>query len=144
MTNSVAHLGQAKMIFLIGSNITEAHPVAGALVKKAVRNGCRLVVADPRRTEIAKHAERHLALKVGSDIALLNGLMRVIITEDLYDHDYVAKNTEGFEELRQTVMEYTPEKAAALCGLPAEVIVATARELASVKPAMLVYTLGIT
>ena len=144
MTNSFAHLGQAKMIFMIGSNITEAHPVAGTYVKRAVRNGCRLIVADPRRTPIAKHAERHLPLKVGSDVALLNALMRVLIVEDLYDKAYVANNTENFEKLREVVMEYTPEKAAAISGIPAEVIVATARDLASVKPAMLVYTLGIT
>ena len=70
MTNSFAHMGGAKMIFLIGSNITEAHPVAGTLVKQAVRKGCRLIVADPRRTGIAKEAETHLQLRVGSDIAL--------------------------------------------------------------------------
>jgi formate dehydrogenase major subunit len=144
MTNSFAHLEQAKMIFLIGSNTTEAHPVAGSMIKRAVRNGCRLIVADPRRFSLARHAERHLPLKVGSDVALLNGLMRVLITEDIYDKDYVAKNTEDFEALREAVMDYTPEKAGSICGIPAEEIVATARDLASVKPVMLIYTLGIT
>ena len=132
------------MIFLTGSNITEAHPVAGSMIKRAVRNGCRLIVADPRKIDIVKHAERYLPLKVGSDIALLNAMMRVLITEGLYDKDYVANNTEGFEGICETVKEYTPEKAESICGIPAEVIVATARDLASVKPAMLVYTLGIT
>lgn len=144
MTNSFAHLGQAKMIFMIGSNITEAHPVAGTLVKRAVLNGCRLIVADPRRTKITQHAERYLPLKVGSDVALINAMMRVLITEDLYDKDYVAQNTEDFEALKATVMEYTLEKAEGICGIPAAEIADTARALASVKPAMLIYTLGIT
>lgn len=132
------------MIFLIGSNITEAHPVAGSLVKKAVRAGCRLIVADPRRSGIAKFAERHLQLKVGSDIALLNAVMHVLIKEELYDKDYVLHKTKDFESLKNTAAAWTPERASPICGIPAEAIVLTARELASVKPAMLVYTLGIT
>lgn len=144
MTNSFAHMGEAKMIFLIGSNITEAHPVAGTLVKQAVRKGCRLIVADPRRTGIAKEAESHLQLRVGSDIALLNAIMHVLIKEDLYDRHYVARHTLGFEELRDNVANCTPESAAPICGIDAETIRQTARTLASVKPAMLAYTLGIT
>lgn len=144
MTNSFAHLARAKMVFLIGSNITEAHPVAGAFLKQAVRNGCRLFVADPRRSGIAKESERHLQLKVGSDIALLNAIMHVLIKEELYDKEYVRKHTAGFEELKNTVLEYSPKKAAPICGISAEIITQTARELASVKPAMLLYTLGIT
>lgn len=132
------------MVFLIGSNITEAHPVAGAFLKQAMRNGCRLIVADPRRTAIAKLAETHLQLKVGSDIALLNAIMHVIIKENLYDKHYIEKNTEGFEELKAVTAEYTPEKAESICNVPAETIIEVARELASVKPAMLAYTLGIT
>ena len=102
MTNSFAHLGEAKMLLLIGSNITEAHPVAGTLVKRAVRNGCRLIVVDPRRTGIAKEAETHLQLRVGSDIALLNAIMHVLIRDDLYDKHFVARHTLGFEELRRS------------------------------------------
>ena len=144
MTNSFAHMGEAKMIFLIGSNITEAHPVAGAFVKQAVRMGCRLIVADPRRTGIAKEAESHLQLRVGSDIALLNAIMHVLIKEDLYDKHSVAQHTLGFEELRHNVASCSPESAAPICGIDAETIRQTARALASVKPAMLAYTLGIT
>ena len=127
MTNSFAHMGEAKMIFLIGSNITEAHPVAGTLVKQAVRKGCRLIVADPRRTGIAKEAESHLQLRVGSDIALLNAIMHVLIKEDLYDRHYVARHTLGFEELRDNVASCTPESAAPICGIDAETIRQTAR-----------------
>ena len=144
MTNSFAHLARAKMAFLIGSNITEAHPVAGALLKQAVRNGCRLFVADPRRTGIAKAAERHLQLKVGSDIALLNAIMHVLIAEDLYDKDYVRQKTMHFDALQKAVADYTPRRAALICGIAPEPIVETARALASVKPAMLLYTLGVT
>ncbi len=144
MTNSFAHVRDAKMVFLLGSNITEAHPVAATFLKQAVRNGCRLIVADPRRTGIAKLAETHLQLKVGSDIALLNAIMQVIIEENLYDKAYVEKNTEGFENLKKTVAAYTPEMASPICGIPAGVIAQVARDLASVQPAMLAYTLGIT
>lgn len=144
MTNSFAHMRRAKLLFLIGSNITEAHPVAGAFVKQAVRSGCRLIVADPRRTGIAKVAETHLQLKVGSDIALLNAIMHVLIKEDLYDKAYVAANTEGFDSLKAAVADCTPESAAPICGIDPATITATARALASVKPAMLAYTLGIT
>lgn len=144
MTNSFKHFKDAKMIFLIGSNITEAHPVAATFVKRAVRAGCKLIVADPRRTDAVRFASRHLQLKVGSDVALLNALMHVLIEEGLYDKEYVAKKTEAFEELRRTVRDYPPEKASPVCGISPEDIRAAARELASVKPAMLMYTLGIT
>jgi len=144
MTNSFKHLKEAKLVFLTGSNITEAHPVAGAFLKQAVRAGCRLIVVDPRRTEIAKIAESHLQIKVGSDIALLNAIMHVLIKENLYDAAFVAKNTEGFDALKEALVSWTPEKSALICGIAADVIVDTARTLASVKPAMLAYTLGIT
>ena len=144
MTNSFAHIKHAKLIFLIGSNITEAHPVAGTLVKQAINAGCTLIVADPRRTGIAKEAHKHLQLKVGSDIALLNALMHVIIAEDLYDKEFVATKTEGFEALKTAVSKYTPKMAAPICGIAPKVIEETARMLAAVKPAMMAYTLGIT
>ena len=144
MTNSFKHIREAKLVFLIGSNITEAHPVAGTFLKQAVRAGCRLIVADPRRTGIVPYAEKHLPLKVGSDIALLNSLMHVIIEEELYDKDFVENNTENFEALRLTVAEYPPNKAAQICGIPATDIRQTARILASAKPGMMAYTLGIT
>ncbi len=95
MTNSFADFARAKMLLVIGSNTTEAHPVAGTFLKQAVRRGARLIVLDPRRTGIARHAHRHLPLKVGSDIALINGLMHVLISEDLYDRRYVESCTMG-------------------------------------------------
>jgi formate dehydrogenase major subunit len=144
MTNSFSDFAKARMILVIGSNMTEAHPVAGAAVKRAVLNGAELLVADPRRTELAEKAALHIPLKVGSDIALLNGLMHVLITEDLYDKKYVESCCVGFEELKNKVMEYPPERAAEICGLSPDLIRQVARRLAAVKPAMLMYTLGIT
>lgn len=124
--------------------MTEAHPVASTFVKNAVANGAKLIVADPRKHRLVDFATMHLPLKVGSDIALLNGIMHVLIDEDLYDHQFVDACTVGFDELKQKVMEYPPERAAEISGISSDQIRAVARELASVKPVMLCYTLGIT
>ena len=144
MTNSFADFGKAKMFFIIGSNMTEAHPVAATFVKNAVNNGAQLVLVDPRRTALADFANIHLRLKVGSDIALLNGLMHVLIKEELYAKEYVQTCTVGFEELKAAVENYPPERAAQISGVPAEQIVEVARLMAANRPAMLMYTLGIT
>lgn len=144
MTNSFAHFAKAKFFLVIGSNMTEAHPVAATFVKQAVKDGAQLIVVDPRRTGIAEHATVHLPLRVGTDIALLNAIMHVLIRDDLYDKEYVQRYTEGFEELAEKVREYPPERAAEICGVDAQIIRHVARQLASVKPAMLIYTLGIT
>jgi len=144
MTNSFADYAKAKMIILIGTNITEAHPVAGTFVKDAVLAGAKLIVIDPRRTDMVDFADMFIQLKVGSDVALINALMNVLITENLYDKKYVDSCTEGFEELKKKAMEYPPEKAAKISGIPADTIRELARKMASVKPAMLMYTLGIT
>ena len=144
MTNSFADFSKAKMFFVIGSNMTEAHPVAATFVKNAVQNGGRLIVADPRRTALTRFAEKHLPLKVGTDVALLNGLMNVLITENLYAREYVESCTSGFDELKAKVLEYPPERAASICGVDADSIREAARAMAEVRPAMLMYTLGIT
>mgnify|MGYP000442615746 CR=1 FL=1 len=144
MTNSFGDFARAKLILAIGTNMTEAHPVASSFVKNAVQNGGELIVVDPRRTGLADHASQHLQLRVGSDIALLNGLMHVLITEDLYDKEYVKNCCAGFDELKKKVMEYPPERAAEISGIDAETIRQVARKLATVRPAMLAYTLGIT
>ena len=144
MTNSFADYAKAKMIILVGTNITEAHPVASTFVKDAVLAGAKLIVIDPRRTDMVDFAEMHVPLKVGSDVALINGVMNVLIEENLYDKKYVDSCTEGFEDLKKKVMEYPPERAAEISGIPADTIRELARKMASVKPAMLMYTLGIT
>jgi formate dehydrogenase major subunit len=144
MTNSFADFMKAKMILVIGSNMTEAHPVAATFVKDAAIGGAELIVVDPRRTDLVDFAKMHVPLKVGSDVALINSVMNVLIEENLYDKTYVENCTVGFGELREKVLEYPPERAAEITGVSADTIRALARRLASVKPAMLMYTLGIT
>ena len=132
------------MFLCIGTNMIEAHPVAATFLKNAVRNGAELIVVDPRRHQLVDFATLHVPIKAGSDIAFLNGVMNVLIAEDLYDKKFVGSCCVGFEALRDKVMEYPPERAAEICGIRAELIRDVARRLAAVKPAMLCYTLGIT
>ncbi len=113
-------------------------------MKKAVRKGATLVVADPRKIWLTKLAKRHLQLRPGSDVWLLNAIMHVILEEGLQDEDYIRDKTEGFEQVAEVVKRYTPEEAERVTGVPAEDIRATAREYASEKHAAIFYTLGIT
>jgi formate dehydrogenase major subunit len=144
MTNSFNEFARAKMFMVIGSNMIEAHPVAATFVKNAVMRGAKLIVVDPRRHRLVDFATLHAPIRVGSDIAFLNALMHVLITEDLYDRKFVSSCTIGFEELKAKVMEYPPERAAEICGVSATLIREVARQAAVVKPMMLCYTLGIT
>ncbi len=144
MTNSFNEFPKAKLFFVIGSNMIEAHPVAATFVKNAVMNGAKLIVADPRRHALTDFADMHLQIRVGSDIALINGLMHVLIQEALYDKSFVKSCTMGFEALKQKVMEYPPERAAEICGVEADTLREAARLMAAIKPMMLCYTLGIT
>ena len=129
---------------MIGSNTTEAHPVLALRIKKAVRNGATLVVADPRAIWLTKLAKRHLQLRPGSDVWLLNALMHVILEEGLQDDAYIAAHCEDFEAVREVVARYTPEEAERVTGVGAEAIRATAREYATERHAAIFYTLGIT
>jgi len=144
MTNSFGEFENAKLFFLIGTNMTEAHPVASYFVKRAKLKGAKLIVADPRYQALAKKADIYAQIKVGSDIAFINGLMNVLITENLYDKKFVEENTEKFDEMKEVVMKYTPERAAEISGVSADMIREIARTMAAVKPGMLCYTLGIT
>ncbi len=144
MTNSIKEIAGADFILAIGTNTTESHPIIGLQVKKAIRNGATLAVADPRKTEVAFLAHRHLQLKPGSDIALLNGLAHVIITEDLYDKEFVARRTENFEVLKDAVAKYTPEHVEEITGVPAAVTREVARGYAGAENATILYTMGLT
>ena len=145
MSNSIEEIAGADMILTIGSNTTEAHPVISLRMKKAVRNGANLVVIDPRKIELTRWAKRHIQLKIGTDIPVLNAMAHVIIKEGLYDAEYVESRTEGFEALKRHVGIYTPEFAEELSGVPATQIIDTAREYAAASPkASICYTLGIT
>jgi len=144
MTNSIEDLAKSQAFLVIGSNTTEQHPVIGTVVKRAVRKGARLIVADPRNIELARMATMHLKLQPGSNIALLNGLCHVIIKEDLYDKEFVAQRTEGFAEMKAMVEKYTPEFVESITGVPAADIVQAARIYATSKPAAILYAMGIT
>ena len=146
MTNSIRDITEeSRCIFIIGSNTTEQHPVIGIKVRRAKRfRGAKLIVADPRRIDIADYADLHLRHKPGTDIALLNGLMHVILREGWHDRDFIAERTEGFEELETVVKKYTPEVVSQITGVPAEQIEEAARMLAENRPATVLYAMGIT
>src|SRR5438270_13315894 len=113
----------AEVIIIIGANPTVNHPVAATFIKNAVKDrGAKLIVMDPRRQMLSRHAWRHLAFKPGSDVALLNAMLHTIITEGLTDQQYIAGYTEGYEELAAKIKDFAPEDMADVCGIPAETI----------------------
>ncbi len=143
-TNSIPEIENARFLFVIGSNTTEAHPVLALRIKKAVRNGATLVVADPRKIWLTKLATRHLQLRPGTDVWLLNAMMHTILAEGLQNEEYIRELTEDFDAVREVVARYSPEDAEKVTGVPADDIRATAREYASERHAAIFYTLGIT
>ncbi len=144
MTNSIGEIRDADFLLVIGSNTTEAHPIIAMEMKRAVRRGATLVVADPRQIWLTTIAERHLMLKPGTDVWLLNAMAHVIVTEGLAAHAWIEANTEGFAAVEDAVRNYTPEKAEEITGVPAQDIRKTAREYARTRKAGVYYTLGIT
>jgi formate dehydrogenase alpha subunit len=146
MTNSIRDIAeQSGCIFIIGSNTTEQHPVIGIKIRRAKRQrGAKLIVADPRRIDIATYADLHLRHKPGTDLALLNGLMHIIIREGWQDQKFVDERTEGFEALKEVVAKYTPEVVAEITGVPAEQLEQAARMMAENRPGSLLYAMGIT
>jgi len=144
MTNSIGEIRSADFLFVIGSNTTEAHPIIAMEMKRAVRRGATLVVADPRAIWLTEIATRHLQLRPGTDVWLLNAMAHVIIAEGLTDESFISGNTEGFESVRDAVVDYTPARAEQVTGVPAEAIRRTAREYAGTRKAGIYYTLGIT
>ncbi len=144
MTNSIGEIRDADFLFVIGSNTSEAHPIIAMEMKQAVRRGATLVVADPRAIWMTSIAEKHMQLKPGTDVWLLNAMAHVIVDEDLIDHQFINQQTENFESVKQAVAAYTPEKAEAITGVSAEDIRWTARRYATTEKAGIYYTLGIT
>ena len=135
VTNVFADVSRADIVLIAGSNTTTNHPVAATFIKQAARAGARLVVVDVRRTPIADFATHMAQIEPGSDVAFYNGLMHVLVREGLLDRDYIDRHTEGFEELEQLVMaEYSPDQAAAICGVPAEEIIEIARTIGQATP----------
>ena len=145
MTNSIEEIEHAEMILAIGTNTTENHPVIGAKVKRAVRQrGAKLLVIDPREIALTKYADLWLRQKPGTDVAVLNGLMNVIIAEKLYAADYVKNRTEGFEALKKLVKKYTPAYVEEISGIPAEELRKAARMYAGAERASILYAMGLT
>lgn len=144
MTNPAADVKNADVVFITGSNTTEAHPVIGAYVKQAVNRGTKLIVADPIRIPLAEIADVYLQIKPGTSLALSNGMLNVIFAEGLEDKEYIGKNTAGAEALRELVAEYTPERTAEICGVKADDIARAARMYASAGAASILYCMGIT
>jgi formate dehydrogenase alpha subunit len=145
MTNSVPEFGTDTQCFLItGSNTTEAHPLVASHVLAGKERGAKIVVVDPRRIQISRLADLHLRPRPGTDVAWINGLMNVIISEGLQDQAFIEERTEGYEELRQVVLKYTPERVEEIAGIPADDLRAAARMYAQSKPAAILYAMGIT
>ncbi len=145
MTNSIEDIGEADVILVIGSNTTEAHPVLALNIINAVKTrGAKLIVLEPRRIPLVRHAALWLAQKPGTDVALLNGLMHVIIEEGLVDEDFIAGKTEDFKKVKTVVKKYTPEYVEKITGLAADRIREAARLYGSAGVAAIIYAMGIT
>ena len=146
MTNSISDLtNDAEVIFIIGSNTTEAHPVIGSKIKHAVAQGkSQLIVADPRKIELANYAKIYLQQRPGSDVALLNAMMKVILDENLYDEKFVNDRTEGFEDLKKELESASIEVLCKIANLDVEDVKKAARFFANAKTASIVYSMGIT
>lgn len=136
---------QAAAMLIIGSNTTEQHPVFGTMIRQAVlRRGVKLVVADPRRIDMVEFATLHIRQKPGTDIALINGIMNIILEKGWEDKTFIEKRTEGFEEFSATVADYPPEKVAEITGVAVEQLYMAAEILAMNKPMAVMWAMGIT
>jgi formate dehydrogenase alpha subunit len=145
MTNSIAELEDSDCILVIGSNTTETHPVISTFIKRAARlKNKNLIVIEPRRIDLVRHASLWLRQRSGTDIAVINGLMHVIIQENLHDQAYIEARTENFEALKETVAKYTPEYVEQISGVPAEDLRRAARLYGQAQAASIVYAMGIT
>lgn len=145
MTNSIEEIEFADVILATGTNTTENHPMIGARVKRAIRqHEAKLIVIDPREIGLVKYADIWLRQKPGTDVAVLNGLMNVIINENLYARDYVAHRTEGFEALKNVLEKYTPDYVEEISGVPADDLKKAARMYAEADKASILYAMGIT
>jgi formate dehydrogenase major subunit/formate dehydrogenase alpha subunit len=146
MSNSMDDIVEhSRAIFIIGSNTTEQHPVFGAMIRQAVlRRGVKLLVADPRRIDIAEFAALHLRQRPGTDVALLNGIMHVILRDDRHAVDFIADRCDGFDDFQAAVERYTPEYVAEITGVAAHDIRRAAQLLADHHPAAVIWAMGIT
>jgi formate dehydrogenase major subunit len=134
----------AETIIVIGANPTINHPVAATYIKNAAKRGAKLIVMDPRRQTLSRHADLHLAFKPGSDVAMLNAMINTIITEGLTDEQYIAGYTEGYDDLKARIGEFTPEKMEPICGIPAQTLREVARMYARSRASIIFWGMGIS
>lgn len=145
MTNYIEDFKNAEVLLVLGSNTTETHPVIGMWLRQIARyKGIKIIVVDPRKIDLVEEATLWLSPKPGYDIAIINGMANVIISEGLYNTKFIEEQTEGFEELKQVVAKYTPKYVEELTGISAEKIIEAARLYAKSKASAIIYCMGIT
>jgi len=144
VSNPVMDVTKAEVVIVIGANPTVNHPVAATFIKNAVKNGTKLIVCDPRRSDLSRMAHRFMQFKADTDVAMLNAMMNVIVTEGLVDERFIAERTENYEALRANVAGYTPELMAPICGIDAETLRYVARLYARSKGSMILWGMGVS
>jgi formate dehydrogenase major subunit len=144
VSNPIMDVALAEVVIVIGANPSVNHPVGASWIKNAVKQGSKLIVCDPRKSDMARLAHEFLQFNPDTDVALLNAMMHVIIQEDLIDHAFIAQRTSGFEALKQHLLSYPPELMAPICGIPADTIRAVARLYAGAKTAMIFWGMGVS
>ena len=144
MTNSINEISDAACIFAIGTNTTVAHPIIGLQIKKAVQDGTKLIVANPRKIDLCRFADIFLQHRPGTDVALLMGMMRVIVDEGLFDLSFIEKRTENFENFKASLSSFDLDSVERITGVSRKKIIEAARTYATCKPATVLYCMGIT
>ena len=144
VSNQVRDVDKAEVIFVIGANPTNNHPVAATFMKNAAKRGATLIVADPRRSDLSRHATYMLQFNADTDVALLNAMLHVIVEEGLVDKAFVNDRTSGYEALAQNVKAFSPERMAPVCGIDAQTIREVARLYATSKGSMIFWGMGIS
>ncbi len=144
VSNQVSDVQFAEVVLVIGANPTVNHPVAATWIKNAVKNGTKLILADPRRTELARHAAYVLQFNADTDVAMLNAIMHVIVEEGLVNKEFIRDRTSGYEALAENVKKYSPEKMGPICGIPAQTLREVARLYATSKASMILWGMGIS
>jgi formate dehydrogenase major subunit len=144
VSNPFSDCLETDTIFIIGSNTTHNHPVAATFMKQAAKAGTTLIVADPRRPEMADYADYYVRFNPGTDVAFLNGLIHVIIREGLYDAEFIEERTEDFDQLRDAVQTYTPDLVSRLTGIPEPLVIDVARAYGRANRAMIFWGMGIS
>jgi len=144
MTNSIGEIENAEVMFITGSNTTETHPVIATFMKRAIKSGAKLIVADPRKIEMASYADVYLQIKPGTNVAMLNGMMNYIVEHKLYDEKYISERTENFELVKEHVQNFPIKRAAEICGVPKADLIKAAKIYGEAKSAGIFYTMGVT